>query len=277
MKIRMDVALDPTLGCGQAHRWFKKGDVWEGVLRDDIVSLRQTDDGFECSGTSDEKMILDYFRSEDDLESIYADICASDEYVSRLVKACPGMRILKQDPWECIATYVIATNANVKRIGMMVDAVCKEFGHDIGGRFSFPTPKEIIDKEDRIANCRLGYRDQRFVELAHKVEDGAIDPVGIQKMDYDECIETLLTIKGVGNKVADCIALFAYGHMEAFPIDARIGKVLKDVYGVEGSYAKLSAFARNKFGRYPGFAQEFLYHGSIILESQAHAGGLQPI
>ena len=83
-------------------------------------------------------------------------------------------------------------------------------------------------------------------------------------MDYEECIETLLTINGVGPKVADCIALFAYGHMEAFPIDARIGKVLRNVYGQEGSYARLSAYSREKFGRYAGYAQEFLYHADFI-------------
>ena len=264
MKIEMDVRLDPTLGCGQAHRWIKKGDSWEGVLGNEIFTLTQTDDGFECFGTSDEKRILDYFRAEDDLDLIYSEISKTDDYLAKLVKGCPGMRILRQDAWECIATYLLATNANVKRIGMMVESVCREFGRDLGGRFSFPTPEEIIAKEDCICNCRLGYRDTRFIELAHRVHDGDIDPEGIKKLNYEECIETLLTINGVGPKVADCIALFAYGHMEAFPIDARIGKVLKNVYGQDGSYARLSSYSREKFGRYAGYAQEFLYHADFI-------------
>lgn len=264
MKIVLDVSLDPTLGCGQAHRWFKNGDVWNGVLGNEIIDLRQTDDGFECTGTSDRKMILDYFRADDDLKSIYSEISDYDPFVADLVGKCQGMRILRQDPWECMATYLLATNANVKRIGAMVDSVCREFGKDLGGRYSFPTPEEIIEGKDRIKNCRLGYRDERFVELAFRVRDGDIDPYEIMKMDYEECIETLLTIKGVGPKVADCIALFAYGHLEAFPIDARIGKVLKEKYGQEGSYNKLSAFAREKFGRYAGYSQEFLYHADFI-------------
>lgn len=264
MRIRMDVSLDPTLGCGQAHRWFRDGDVWNGVLRNEMVELRQTEDGFECSGTSDRKMIEDYFRADDDLDAIYSEISDTDLFVAELVSKCPGMRILRQDPWECIATYLLATNANVKRIGAMVDSVCREFGRDLGGRYSFPTPEEIIAGEDRIKNCRLGYRDERFVELAHKVADNIIDPSDILRMDYDECVETLLTINGVGPKVADCIALFAYGHLEAFPIDARIGRVLKERYGREGSYRVLSEFAREKFGRYAGYAQEFLYHADFI-------------
>ena len=264
MEIEMDVRLDPTLGCGQAHRWIRKGDVWEGVLGNDIVTLRQTDEGFICEGTSDRKRILDYFRADDDLRSIYSEISGKDEYLAGLVKNCPGMRILRQDAWECIATYLLATNANVKRIGMMVESVCREFGKDLGGRFSFPTPEEIIAGEDRICNCRLGYRDCRFVELAHRVHDGDLDPEAIKEMDYGQCIETLLSINGVGPKVADCIALFAYGHMEAFPIDARIGRVLKERYGQEGSYAKLSSYSRDKFGRFAGYAQEFLYHADFI-------------
>ena len=264
MRIKMDVSLDPTLGCGQAHRWMKKGDVWEGVLGKEILTLRQTEDGFECDGTSDKEMILDYFRSDDDLDAIYKDISEADPYVADLCSRCPGLRLLRQPAWECMATYLLATNANVKRIGQMVDNVCREFGEDLGGRYSFPTPEQIIEGEDRICNCRLGFRDKRLIDLAHRVADRDIIPDDLKTMSYEECIETLLTINGVGPKVADCIALFAYDHMEAFPIDARIGKVLKEKYGQEGSYRALSDFARNKFGKYPGYAQEFLYHSELI-------------
>ena len=265
MEIEMDVRLDPTLGCGQAHRWIRKGDVWEGVLGNDIVTLRQTDEGFTCEGTSDRKKILDYFRADDDLRSIYSEISGKDEYLAGLVKNCPGMRILRQDAWECIATYILATNANVKRIGMMIENVCREFGDDLGGGvYSFPRPEQIVNGCDRICNCRLGFRADRFVEFARKVADGEFDPDALEGMDYRECVDTLLTIKGVGPKVADCIALFSYGHMNAFPIDARIGNVLRDVYGVEGSYKKLSEFAEKRFGRYAGYTQEFLYHSDFI-------------
>ncbi len=264
MRIVLDVSLDPTLGCGQAHRWIKKGDAWEGVLGDEIITLEQRDDGFECSGTDDEGMILDYFRADDDLRTIYEECSGSDPYVGYLAKRCPGLRLLRQDPWECMATYLLATNANVKRIGCMVENVCKEFGRDLGGRYSFPTPKEIIDGESRISNCRLGYREQRFVELAHRVYDGEIDPYALRKMDYRGCVDSLLTIKGVGPKVADCIALFSMDHLEAFPIDARIERVMEERYGQKGSYKCVSEYARERFGRYAGYAQELLYHSDFI-------------
>lgn len=264
MRIELDVSLDPTLGCGQAHRWIKKGDIWEGVLGKEIISLKQTEDGFECSGTDDRTMILDYFRADDDLNEIYTDCSKNDPYVASLAERCPGLRLLRQDPWECMATYLLATNANVKRIGCMVENVCKEFGKDLGGRYSFPTPEEIIDGESRISNCRLGYRDERFVELAHRVADGDIDPYELRKMDYQGCVNMLLSIKGIGPKVADCIALFSMDHLEAFPIDARIGRMMKERYGQDGNYRDISDYARRRFGRYAGYAQELLYHSGFI-------------
>ena len=264
MRIELDVSLDPTLGCGQAHRWIKKGDIWEGVLGKEIISLKQTEDGFECSGTDDKAMILDYFRADDDLNEIYANCSKNDPYVASLAERCPGLRLLRQDPWECMATYLLATNANVKRIGCMVENVCKEFGKDLGGRYSFPTPEEIIDGKSRISNCRLGYRDERFVELAHRVADGDIDPYELRKMDYQRCVNMLLSIKGIGPKVADCIALFSMDHLEAFPIDARIGRMMKERYGQDGNYRDISDYARRRFGRYAGYAQELLYHSGFI-------------
>lgn len=264
MRIVMDVSLDPTLGCGQAHRWRREGDEWTGVLGHEVVRLRQTEDGFEASGCSDGSRLLDYFRSEDDLEGIVAEISSRDPYVASLSSRCPGLRILRQDRWECLATYLLATNANVARIGKMVESVCDLFGDDLGGRHAFPEPGQILDGCDRISDCRLGFREQRFVELAERVESGDVDPDAMAELDYDGCVQELMRIKGVGPKVADCVALFAYGHLEAFPVDVRISKEMDRMYGVTGSYARVAAYGREKFGRYAGYAQEFLYHSPFI-------------
>lgn len=264
MRIDIDVSLDPTLGCGQAHRWRKVGDTWTGVLGDDIVTMTQHGDCIEVGGTDDRDLILSYLRSDDDLEEIISDISSRDGYVASLSSRCPGMRILRQDRWECLATYLLATNANVKRIGSMVESVCNEFGRDLGGRSSFPTPREILDGQDRIGACRLGFREQRFIELAQRMEDGDLDLGYIASLDYDGCVRELMGIKGVGPKVADCVALFAFDHLESFPVDVRIAKTMEGMYGITGSYAKVSAAGRRMFGRYAGYAQEFLYHSDFI-------------
>ena len=276
MRLNIDVSLDPTLGCGQAHRWIRKGDAWEGVLGNDIVTLREKDGYVECEGTGDKDKVLRYLRHKDDLDRIYESI-SDDPFVRELAVACPGLRILEQEPWECTATYLLATNANVKRIGIMVESVCRTFGKDLGGRWSFPSPEEILDKAEHIGSCRLGYRDVRLIELAEKVADRVIVPEDLAGMDRIECRDALMDIKGIGNKVADCISLFSFGHLNSFPIDARIENVLRDKYGVTGSYRKLSGFAERRFGEYAGYAQELLYHCGTIAGSQAQVGGSQPI
>lgn len=264
MRLELDVSLDPTLGCGQAHRWRRDGDVWEGIVGGDVVRMRQTDYGAEVEGCSDPAALRRYFRSEDDLAAIVAEISGRDPYVASLSAHCPGLRILKQDEWECLATYLLATNANVARIGRMVESVCETFGRDLGGRHAFPTPGEILDGADRIGCCRLGFREPRLIKLAHDVEEGTVDPAGIGELDYGGCVAELRRIDGVGPKVADCVAIFGYGHLEAFPVDVRISKVMESMYGVAGSYAKVSAYGRERFGRYAGYAQELLYHSRFI-------------
>ena len=264
MRIDLDVSLDPTLGCGQAHRWRKDGDVWEGVLGDEVVYLKQGDGYIDVKGTERRSELFRYLGGEDDLDGIIAEISEADPYVARLSSECPGMRIMRQEPWECLATYLLATNANVKRIAKMVESVCDHFGRDLGPRHAFPTPREILDGQECIGECKLGFREQRFITLADRVETGDFDPYALCDMDYRECNEALQGINGVGPKVADCVALFGYGHLEAFPVDVRISKVMEHMYGVTGSYAKVSEFGMRKFGKYAGYAQEFLYHADFI-------------
>ncbi|MDR2698734.1 MAG: hypothetical protein LBB30_03540 [Candidatus Methanoplasma sp.] len=264
MQIELEVSLDPTLGCGQAHRWRKVGRAWNGVIGEEVISLTENDLGFKAEGCSDESILLSYFRSGDDLPHIIGEISEADPYVASLSSSCPGMRILKQDPWECLATYVLATNVNVKRIAKMVESVCDTFGRDLGERRAFPAPKQILDKRSDISVCRLGYREERFIELAESMENGTVDLRAIEEADYAGCVKGLMGINGVGPKVADCVALFGFGHLEAFPVDARISKCLDEMYGVSGNYRIMSEFGRRKFGRYAGYAQEFLYHSSVI-------------
>lgn len=266
MRIDLDVSLDPTLGCGQAHRWHRMDDgSWEGVWRDRVVTMRQVDGHtVDVQGTDDRKGITRYLGGDDDLDLIISEISKRDEYVASLAHHCPGMRILRQDHWECLATYLLATNANVARIGKMVESVCDHFGKDLGRRHGFPTPKQILDGCGCIHECRLGFREQRFITLAERVESGEIDVESFSEMDYEHCVKELQGINGIGPKVADCVALFAYEHMEAFPIDARISKVMENVYGVTGSYKTVSEYGRKIFGQYSGYAQEFLYHADFI-------------
>lgn len=251
--------LDLTLGCGQVFRWFRKGDWWNGVLGESEISLRQTAAGVEMRGKVDEEHLLDYFRHDDDINSIYEEISV-DPLISGLVRGYYGLRLIRQDPWECCLSYLLASNASFRRIQRMVENVCEKFGRKLpGGRYSFPQPEEIVEKQERAVECGLGYRCRWLVDLAYDVLEKRVDLDRLGRMNYTECVKNLKKIRGVGEKVADCIALFSLNHLEAFPVDVRIKQVMKECYGVDGSVRKIREFGQARFGRYAGYAQEFLY------------------
>ena len=210
MRIKLDVSLDPTLGCGQAHRWKKENGSWTGVLGNEVIRMKETDRFIEIDGCCSESKILSYLRS--------------------------------------------------------VESVCRTFGKEIApGRYTFPNPKEILDCRDKICECRLGFRQDRFVALAENVESGNIDLGAIAELDYRKTVECLQKINGVGPKVADCVALFAFDHLEAFPVDTRIAQIMEKRFGVTGNYKTVSGFGMNLFGKYAGYAQEYLYHSDYIV------------
>lgn len=146
----------------------------------------------------------------------------------------------------------------------MVESVCDLFGKDLGERHAFPTAKQILDGGGRLCECRLGFREPRLLKLCEDVESGTIDIDAMAEMPYEALTKELCGIYGVGPKVADCVAIFGFGHLCAFPVDVRIQKEMEARYGVTGSYDKVSSYGRELFGRYAGYAQEFLYHACRI-------------
>lgn len=251
--------LDLTLGCGQVFRWFKEGKWWSGVIDGQEIDLRTDERGIEVRTELSRDRLRDYFRAEDDLEIIYSEI-VRDDLMRNLTSRFKGLRLIRQDPWECSLSYLLATNANFPRIQKMVDAVCKSFGPRLArGRYAFPSPSNILDAEEKALKCGLGYRCGRMVEFARAVEERRLDFDALAEMSYTECISHLKGFEGIGDKVADCIALFCLNHLEAFPVDVRIRRVMDRVYGIRGSYKVVRERGQEHFGKYAGYAQELLY------------------
>lgn len=256
MKARVDVEY--TLNNGQAFRWHRHEGGWRGVCGNKVITIFQEEEGISFEGASS-SYIREYMRLNDDLDTIYESICR-DSRVSAAVERFRNMRLLKQDLWECSASYMLATNATVPRIKSMIESVCRRCGNEIDdGLYSFPTPDQIASTD--ISDCGLGFRAKRLKDYAKSVSDGLFDLEGLKKMNYECAVENLMSVYGIGFKVADCIALFSLGHLEACPIDARIAHVMEDMYGIKGSYKKVSSYARNYFGPYAGYAQEYFYIG----------------
>ncbi|MDD1767891.1 MAG: hypothetical protein LUQ27_04930 [Methanomassiliicoccales archaeon] len=254
-----DLNLDLTLGCGQVFRWRKEHGWWKGVLAGRVVRLRQQGSRVDVVGGVADDALLSYFRSDDDLDDIVQEI-SKDGFVEKLVKNYKGLRLIRQDPWECAASYTLATFASIPRIEGMIENICRAFGDEISdGVYSFPRPEEILSNADKASHCNLGFRCRRFVDFARRVCDADLDFERLRRVRYEECVRTLKQFEGIGDKVADCIALFSLDHLEAFPIDVRIRRAMENRYGMRGSYREISECARTYFGRYAGYAQEYIY------------------
>jgi N-glycosylase/DNA lyase len=187
-------------------------------------------------------------------------VSCGDERIAALLRDHWGLRLVRQDPWECSASFILATYVHIPRIEQMIEKVCRTFGTEVGeGTFAFPSPGQVLERPEDAKGCGLGFRCDRFVSLARSVQDGALDFEALREMPYQQCVSELKRYDGIGDKVADCIALFSLDHLEAFPVDVRIGKAMERMYGVTGSYKKVSEAGRLLFGKYAGIAQEYIY------------------
>lgn len=249
-----DFNLDHTLSCGQVFRWHKHEGSWYGFIKRKPVKIRQENDTLMFSGGVNTKDLTDYFNLDLDYIKVIKTFPKNRILILALKKYW-GLRIIKQDPFECLASYILSSQNNIKRINKMVNEISFRFGKKMTfeGRtvHAFPTLKELSGCcRNDLRSCRLGFRDKFLDDAIKKLCSKEVKLEKTGKMKYEKAMEELLKIKGIGKKVASCILLFGFNKYEAFPIDTWIAKVLRKYFpGKDGSY----------FGKYAGYAQEFLY------------------
>ena len=284
MKIRLNPScpfnLNATLCCGQAFRWNKQGEWWYGIVRENAFKIRQIGNDLEFENVEMD-FVKSYFGLYDDLPKILLQI-NKDKHIKRAVETFKGLRILRQDPWECLISYICATYKNISAIKLMLLNLSKKFGDKIyfdGYDFyTFPTPERLAKATiEELAKCGLGYRAKYVSETAKMVYENGFEVESLRKLSYEKAKEELLNFSGVGLKVADCVLLFSLGKLEAFPVDVWIKHVILKYYEsyfpnefkrkISGKksltiseYKKLNLFGRRYFGDYAGYAQEYLYH-----------------
>jgi len=273
--------LDATLCCGQVFKWERQGRWWYGVVRDKVLKIRQLGDRLLEFDLADAGFVKAYFRLDDDLPEIYEQI-GKDEYAGQAIKAYRGLRILRQDPWECLISYICATYKNIASIKQMLLNLSRIFGDKISldgvGFYAFPTSQSLAKADIKeLAECNLGYRAKYVSETAKIVERTGFDFESLRKVDYESARKALLGFPGVGKKVADCVLLFSLDKLEAFPVDVWVKRVIARHYSKHFSrefiekisrersptvseYDRLNGFGRQYFGEYAGYAQEYLYH-----------------
>lgn len=270
MRKTSTVNIETTINSGQVFLWNKIEGRWIGVDGQDIIILNQS----PFSARSSSNNINNFFREDDDLKKILSNI-SRDKIVARAVKQSPGLRLIRQDPFQCYISFICSSNSSIQNIKSMLENLCKKFGtrQEFKG-YELPTfPKaEILAKASMkdLAECRLGFRAKYVKEASQAVDSGKIDFAQLKKTDYQTAIDSLKNILGIGNKVADCIALFSLDKMEAFPIDRWTQRILLKYYKkffdnvtekpvTEKKYEKLHEEIVEYFGPYAGYAQQFLF------------------
>jgi len=289
MKIKLDLAkrpfsLDYTLSCGQTFRWEKHGDWWIGVVGSTALKIQQKNSVLEFKASSSDVnsgFLWRYFGLDNDLLSVYSKIM-KDKHVREAVNEFHGLRLVRQEPWECLISYLCATNKNIPAIKQMIHNLCRRLGTRIKFKgeefYTFPKPEELAKASlDELRLCKLGYRAERVLETARLVNSGDFDLEVLKTMSCERAKQELLTLPGVGLKVADCVLLFSLDKLEAFPIDVWMKRIILEYYSQHfepkfvakmktkkglspREYQIIYAFGRKYFGDYLGYAQEYLYH-----------------
>lgn len=267
----LDLAV--SLESGQSHRWERDGDWFSGVVRGTFIKMRQTAERIEflCDSlpqSSVESLLHSYFRLDDDLTAIYSEIKA-DPRVAEMVELYPGLRLLRIEPWECVISFICSANSNIPRIHQNMEALAKTFGDRVSmngdARYAFPTPAQLGEAgEQELRRLGLGFRAPYVDKTTRMVLNGRLDLESLVELPYLEAKEKLMECPGIGPKVADCIAVFSLDKIEAFPIDVWIRRALGEWY-FDGEKPPpdrvLLEWALSHFGRYGGYAQQYLFHG----------------
>ena len=267
--------LAATLESGQAHRWQKDGDVYWGVVYGSLLKVRQVPAGVEIFSTpelstSSKAMLASYFRLEDDLSAIYEEI-NRDDRMDAMIRRYPGLRLLRQEPWECLTAFICSATSNIPRIAANMESMADAFGEprSLHGRvrYSFPPAHKIAEAgEGALRELGLGFRAKYLASAAVQVAEGALDLEEVRRLPYWEARARLTELHGIGPKIADCVLVFSLDKLEAFPIDRWVSRAVQEWYlnGSKLSYDDIVHWAHGYFGRYAGYAQQYLFHGGRL-------------
>lgn len=263
--------LDKILGNGEGNRWNKELDgSYTGVVKSKILNIAQDDKNVYFNNTNlkdFQNIWFEYFDLGRDYDEINNKLKAIDNYIGRAVDYLNGMRILGEDEWEMMITFIISANNSMTMLQKVVENLSEKFGDYLGehkGRkyYAFPTPKQLsLASLEDIRSCKTGYRYKYIKSAADNIVNNGVDIYKFKELDTKKCIEELKKFDGVGTKVADCIALFGMKKYDTFPMDVWMQRIMKKLYIKEDmSIEKIRKYSIDKFGELSAFVQQYLFH-----------------
>jgi N-glycosylase/DNA lyase len=263
--------LATTLTSGQAFRWVQLDRSWIGVIGGRWVRLTPTFSSITAETAepvSDWGWLEHYLQLEVDLRQVLRTFPADDPLRSA-VAACRGLRLLRQDPWECLASFILSSTKQIVQIRQIVSLLCERFGEPIPSppaqrpAFGFPSPARLARAtEAQLRACKMGFRAPYLLATARAIAGGQFDLARLGQLPVALARTELMHLPGVGRKIADCVLLFAYGFQSAFPVDVWVMKGLRQLYFPRRrvSLQRLHRFAATHFGPNAGYAQQYLFH-----------------
>jgi N-glycosylase/DNA lyase len=261
-----DFALASTVECGQAFRWSRTADCWfEGVVGRQVIRLRQHPNSVEWESRpqGDRKIVARYLALDVSLPKILATF-PSDPLLRQAVKDHHGLRVIRQEPWECLASFIASSSKQIVQIRQIVGLLSRRFGEPVSDtHHTFPTVSAVARAtHQQLWDCKLGFRAKNLLAAARVIDSGQLDLEALPSMPYEQALEELIKLPGVGEKIANCTLLFACGFNQAFPIDVWIERALRRIYFNDKpkvTARELREFARSHFGPYAGWAQQYLF------------------
>ena len=250
-----DLSLRDTLDCGQCFRWKETEDGgYRGVVRGRTATVRMDGERLVIDGAEDRDRALwaEYFDLDFDYAAVRERLAAIHPVMAQAARYAPGIRILRQEPFEALICFIISQNNNIKRITGIVDRLCRHFGESVGESYAFPTAVRLAAlSPEELAPIRAGFRHRYIIDAARKIADGTVEPERLRQLPYDEAKAALMQITGVGVKVADCVLLYGLHRMESFPLDVWMKRAMETLFGGMDPHA---------FGEYAGIAQQYIFH-----------------
>ncbi len=252
-----DLDLAQTLDCGQSFRWVENDGKFSGVAYgkkldvyfdgDDLCLDNTTAEDFENIWKNYLDLDLDYGKIRTEISGLHPVLKEACAYA-------PGIRILRQEPWEALCTFIISQNNNIKRIKGIVERLCGSFGEKFDDYYTFPSAERLAElSPDDLAPIRAGFRNKYIIDAAKKVSGGEVELEKCRTLEYEEARAELMKIKGVGVKVADCTLLFGLHRVEAFPVDVWMKRAMEKLF---------PDMTEKDFGDYAGIAQQYIFHYS---------------
>lgn len=254
-------SLRDTLECGQFFRFTKTPDTYLVQTSDRIFSVWQKGDVLSFEGV-EKSFLIRFFRLDEDTETILREVDC-DPFIHQAIQKYRGLRLIRQDPWECLLSFLFSSAKAIPHIRCLIESLCKSSGKKVAWNthvgYGFPEPN-CIPGAPQLEEVKAGFRKAYLVETCRCIDRNQL--LALKKQTYEEAKQRLMKLPGVGKKVADCVLLYSLDFLEAFPIDTWIKKGLQEAYfqGRKVGEKGMEEFVRDHFGRYAGYAQLYLYH-----------------